>query len=147
MTTTKSLDREVEGRLRTSEIRYTRGRKMVVTALAGSDGPMSAAELHSEIGTEVPLSSLYRSLSVMEQAGVVVHHFGAGGVTRYELAEWLSGHHHHLICVNCGKVEDLQLPPALEEQVRLLVEKIGDSASFSPSDHTVEIEGRCGSCT
>lgn len=144
--TTTSLDREVETRLHEIEVRYTRGRKTVISALAGSDGPMSAAELHELIGDFVPLSSLYRSLSVMEQAGVLVHHFGAGGVTRYELAEWLQGHHHHLICVDCGKVEDLQLSPAFEDQVEQLVEEIGRAASFSPSDHALEIEGRCRVC-
>lgn len=146
MTTTTSLDREVEGRLRSHEIRYTRGRREVVTTLAGSDGPMSAAELNRRLRSTVPLSSLYRSLSVLEEAGVLVHHFSAGGVTRYELAEWLQGHHHHLICVSCGKVEDLQLPASFEEQVQQLVDKIGVSASFTPSDHALEIEGRCLEC-
>lgn len=146
MTTTTSLDREVEGRLRDAEVRYTRGRRRVVSALAESDGPMSAAELHALIGNSVPISSLYRSLSVMEEVGVLVHHLGARGVTRYELAEWLQGHHHHLICINCGKVEDLQLPPAFERRVQGLVDEIGVLASFQPSDHALEIEGRCAEC-
>lgn len=144
--TTTSLEREVERRLHDNEVRFTRGRKTVVSTLAEADGPRSAAELHYEIGGAVPLSSLYRSLSVMEQVGVLVHHFGLGGVTRYELAEWLQGHHHHLICVNCGTVEDLTLPPAFEAEVEKLVNKIGSAATFTPSDHALEIEGRCSEC-
>ncbi len=144
--TTTSLDREVERRLHDNEVRFTRGRKTVVSVLAGAEGPRSAAELHAEIGRAVPLSSLYRSLSVMEQAGVLVHHFGVGGITRYELAEWLQGHHHHLICVNCGSVEDLILPPAFEAEVQKLVDNIGAAATFTPIDHALEIEGRCSEC-
>ena len=107
--TTTSLDRDVERRLRSHEIRYTRGRRTVVAALAASEGPRSAAELHAAIGPGVPLSSLYRSLAVLEEAGVVVPHFGAKGLTRYELAEWITGHHHHVVCVACGTVEDIAL--------------------------------------
>lgn len=143
---TTSLDREVESRLHDNEVRYTRGRRTVVTALANADGPMSAAELHVRIGRKVPLSSLYRSLSVMEQAGVLTHHFSAGGVTRYELAEWLQGHHHHLICVSCGRVEDLELLPTVESQVQSLVDEIGASVSFRAVGHALEIEGICSEC-
>ena len=108
--TNTTLDREIEGRLEEHEIRYTRGRRSVVTALASSDGPRSVAALHTQIGLGVPLSSLYRTLSVLEETGVVVHHFSASGVTRYELAEWLQGHHHHLVCTNCGSIDDVLLP-------------------------------------
>ena len=140
------LDRDVEARLRDHGVRYTRGRRTVVAALARADGPRSAAELHQDIGPTVPVSSLYRSLAVLEETGVVVPHFGAKALTRYELAEWLAGHHHHLICVDCGAVEDIAIPPPFETQVRGLVEEIGAIVSFTPLNHALEIEGRCARC-
>jgi Fur family ferric uptake transcriptional regulator len=140
------MDREVEKRLKDLEVRYTAGRRAVVAALADGDGPRSAAELHDQIGPTVPLSSLYRSLAVLEAAGVVVPHFGAKGLTRYELGEWLTGHHHHLICVGCGVVEDIAVPRAQETRVRELVDEISSFASFTPLDHAIEIEGRCARC-
>jgi len=143
MTTT---DREVEKRLREKDIRYTTGRRAVVAILAGLGGPRSAAELHGEVGASVPLSSLYRSLTVLEEAGVVEPHFGAKGITRYELAEWLKGHHHHLICIDCGSVEDIELPKKFEKQVHSLVDQVGSIASFKPINHALEIEGLCRSC-
>jgi len=145
--TSPGLHRDVETRLRERDVRYTKGRRLVAAALAGSDGPRSAAELHTEIGGAVPLSSLYRSLMVLEDAGVVVPHFGSKGLTRYELAEWLTGHHHHLICMNCGSVEDITIPQASEAQVRDLVDDIASIASFVPLNHALEIEGRCAGCT
>lgn len=139
-----TLDREVELRLFENEARYTRGRREVVNALSAATGPMSAAELAEVV--EVPLSSLYRTLSVLEESGVVAHHLGAKGLTRYELDEWLAGHHHHLVCVECGAVEDIEIPNDQEESVRDLVTEIAALASFQPSDHALEIEGTCVRC-
>lgn len=142
---TKNFDSQVEGRLREAESRYTKGRKRVVAALASADGPLTAAELQRSLET-LPLSSLYRSLAVLEEAGVVAPHFGQKGVTRYELAEWLRGHHHHLVCLECGSVEDVSLSQQHEQQVHNLIDEISGSASFQPTGHTLEIEGRCARC-
>jgi len=144
--TTTGLDSEIETRLSSHDARYTRGRRLVVATLAGSEGPRSAGELHAQIGSTMPLSSLYRSLAVLEESGVVVRHFTKSGVARYELAEWLQGHHHHLVCLDCGKVEDLALPHSYEEKVRALVEKIGSTVSFTPVNHAFELEGLCSRC-
>lgn len=141
-----SLDREIEQRLKDHDTRYTKGRRSVIAALADTDGPRSAAELHTTLGPDIPLSSLYRSLAVLEEAGILEPHYGAKGLTRFELAEWLKGHHHHLVCINCGAVEDLELPQPMESNVDQLVAGIGKIASFTPMSHTLEIEGRCGKC-
>jgi len=141
------MERQIETRLKSQDVRFTSGRRLVVAALAGSEGPRSAAELHEAIGPRVPLSSLYRSLTVLEDAGVLVPHFGMKGVTRYELADWLQGHHHHLICVECGSVDDVSLPREHEERLQSLVNDIGVHSSFAAIDHALEIEGRCSRCT
>jgi Fe2+ or Zn2+ uptake regulation protein len=141
-----TLDRQIELRLREHDVRFTMGRRAVVGALAGAPGPMSAAELSNELAPDVPLSSIYRTLTVLEEAGVVTHHLGAKGLTRFELAEWLTGHHHHLVCIACGSVSDVDITPAKEESVRGLVSEIAAVASFEPTDHALEIEGRCAKC-
>lgn len=133
--------------MREHEIRYTRGRRTVIAALATAGGPRSAAELSEELGSSVPLSSLYRSLTVLEEAGVVVPHFASKGLTRYELAEWLTGHHHHLVCIECGRVEDVDIPKDYEAQVEAVITAVSKRASFTPTNHTLEIEGRCSRCS
>ena len=144
--TTPTLDRQVESRLAETDVRYTKGRRVVIDALAQADGPRSAAELSEVIGDSVPLSSLYRSLAVLEEAGVLAAHFSSPGLTRYELAEWLGGHHHHLVCITCGSVQDLAANGSIERRLQGIVTEIARDASFSEVNHALEIEGRCARC-
>ena len=129
-----------------SQVRFTKGRRVVIQALFDADGPKSAAELSEVIGSAVPVSSLYRTLAVLEEAGVLAPHYSSPGLTRYELAEWLSGHHHHLVCIDCGQVEDLPVDDTTEDQLRALVSTVAESVSFSETNHALEIEGRCAKC-
>lgn len=143
---TSSLDRQVEGRLRDRGVRYTRARRAVVSALTAGGGPRSAAEIHDDLNRDVPISSLYRSLAVLEDAGAIAPHHGTRGLTRYEIAEWLTGHHHHLVCIDCGRVEDIEIPDGHEDRLRVLIREVSDAASFAATDHSLEIEGRCNRC-
>ena len=142
-----SLHRQVEGKLNAEDVRYTKGRRTVVTTLAEGDGPRSAAELSTQIGPTVPLSSLYRTLAVLESVDVVTPHFATKGLARYELAEWLTGHHHHLVCIECGTVEDVEVAAHHEQQVEALVESIAAPSGFNATNHALEIEGTCKACS
>ena len=144
--TKSTIDRQIERRLAEAEVRYTKARRAVIRALTKADGPRSAAELSEVIGNDVPLSSLYRSLAVLEEAGVLAPHFSSPGLTRYELAEWLTGHHHHLVCVDCGQVQDLPADDGIESRLQQLVSDVARDASFTEVNHALEIEGRCAAC-
>lgn len=144
--TNLAVDAQIRSRLAESGIRYTNGRQQVVAALLDADGPRSAAELHDQMNAVVPVSSLYRSLAVMADADVLAHHHGAKGVTRYELAEWLAGHHHHLVCMDCGTVDDIELPAELEATLHKLVDRVAASGQFVAAGHALEVAGRCRAC-
>ena len=146
MMTPPTIDRQVEKRLLEAKVRYTKGRRTVIKALVGAGGPRSAAELSESIGPAVPLSSLYRSLAVLEEAGVLAPHYSSRGLTRYELAEWLMGHHHHLVCIDCGEVQDLETSEATESRLQELVAAVAKEASFVEVNHALEIEGHCTRC-
>jgi Fe2+ or Zn2+ uptake regulation protein len=124
----------------------TKGRKRTIDALAAMGGPRTAAELQASIGETVPLSSLYRSLSVLTNAGVLSSQHGSDGVVRFELAEWITGHHHHLICVSCGSVIDVTPTDAQEQAMTQLMEVMASEAGFRVSGHRFEIEGTCPAC-
>lgn len=138
------LEREIQARLASEGIRYTKGRRAIVRTLFRVAGPLSAAELHKRLRSSVPLSSLYRSLTVLEEAGVLIPHHGS--ITRFELAEWLTGHHHHLVCNECGTVEDVELEDERESRLHVLALQVADGAGFFVTDHTLEIEGLCRQC-
>lgn len=141
---TTELHDSVRRRLAEHEIRYTSGRRAVVTAMVRLGGPESAAELHRRM--DVPLSSLYRSLTVLDEAGVLVKHHDADGLARFELAEWLSGHHHHLVCINCGAVEDVELSDRNEKELQRLASTMATGAGYELTGHNLEVEGVCEEC-
>jgi Fur family transcriptional regulator, ferric uptake regulator len=65
---------------------------------------------------------------------------------RYELAEDLTGHHHHLICSSCGAVRDIVVPPALEQSIAALLEAVAASTKFVIDEHRLDLVGRCEEC-
>ena len=140
------VDGRVAQRLAEQRIRYTAGRRLTTRALLDLAGPVTAAQLHDELERTVPLSSLYRTLAVFDQAGINQRTHDADGVARYELAEWLLGHHHHLVCNRCGAVEDVPVNAEVEERVAGTVEAIAEEAGFLPTGHRIDIEGVCRVC-
>lgn len=138
------LHESVRRHLAEREIRYTRGRQSIITTLLRLAGPESAADLHGRV--DVPLSSLYRSLTVLDEAGVLVRHHDADGLARFELAEWLTGHHHHLVCVSCGTVEDFEPGEGAEAKLADLARRVGEEAGYNVTGHNLEVEGLCRQC-
>lgn len=137
---------EIGDHLARRRIRYTSGRRRVVATLRAADGPQNAAEIHRRLGGTVPLSSIYRSLAVLDGAGLLSRHHDADGVARFELAAWLTGHHHHLVCTECGRVEDVELDDRAERLLAELAHTAGASAGYQIRDHELEAVGVCGSC-
>jgi Fe2+ or Zn2+ uptake regulation protein len=126
--------------------RFTATRRLLVRALADIEGPVAVADLHRVLRDAVPLSSLYRNLAVLEEAGVLAREHDTLGTARYELAEWLTGHHHHLICTSCGEVRDVSIPPRTERTITGLVDRIAAGAGYRATDHRIDIEGTCPTC-
>jgi len=140
------LEQTVEQHLATEDVRFTRGRRATVQAIADAGGPRTAAEIQAELGDVIPLSSLYRSLSVLTDSGVLVAQHDSGGIMRFELAEWLAGHHHHFVCVSCGTAVDVIPNPDQEHAIERLIEEMATVNGFAVTGHRFEIEGRCTSC-
>lgn len=146
MTTVAQIEQLVRARLGERGLRYTRGRRQVAVALIRAGGPRSPVELHREIRAALPLSSLYRSLAILTGAGVLSPHHGPGGRTRFEMAEWLIGHHHHLVCVDCGAVDDISLSAEVETLIEEAADRIAGAGGYALTGHTLEVEGRCRTC-
>ena len=65
---------------------------------------------------------------------------------RFELAEDLTEHHHHLICSSCGGVEDFTAPASLERTLRKVTRELADTSGFLAEAHRLDLVGVCAGC-
>ena len=135
----------VASRLRGTSQRYTPKRRDLVETLERAGKPLSIPDvLAGRPG--MPQSSLYRNLAVLEQAGVVRRIVTDEDYGRYELAEDLTEHHHHLICSNCGKVEDVTIPTKFEQTIDRTLDRLARRTGFAQVSHRLDLIGTCRNC-
>lgn len=132
-------------RLRADSQRYTTQRRALVELLAGLDQPMTIPQL-LERRRGMAQSSVYRNLAVLERAGVVHRILTSDEFARYELAEDLTEHHHHLICSTCGEVTDFTLPGPIERDLEVALGKVARRATFNAQHHRLDLVGTCPRC-
>jgi Fe2+ or Zn2+ uptake regulation protein len=127
---------EVAARLGRAQQRYTAGRRTLVELLHTAGRPLEIIELAD--GPEgLPVSSIYRNLVVLEQAGAVTRYPGAGGGhARYELSEELV----------CGRIEDDPVPPEVDAGLASLLDAVATRTGFTVTDHRLELRGLCERC-
>lgn len=135
----------VRVRLTRHDYRYTPGRRRLVEALAGAGRPVTLPEIASS-APDMPVSSTYRNLEVLERSDVVNRISIRGDRAHFELAEPLLSHHHHLICIGCGVIEDVHLDDDVEESVDRSLAAAAGRAGFTPLRHSVDLHGYCPAC-
>jgi Fur family transcriptional regulator, ferric uptake regulator len=144
----RGLRDTVSTRLRRANQRVTANRQAIVDALSAAARPVTIPEiLESPGGRGLAQSSVYRNLVVLEEAGLVRRIVTDGEFARFELAEDLTEHHHHLICANCGTVEDVPASAGLEQSVETAAEQIARSTGFRTERHRVDLVGLCARCS
>jgi Fur family transcriptional regulator, ferric uptake regulator len=135
----------VEHRLRRIDQRYTSGRRAIVDLLVSAGHPVSIGDIAQQL-PDLPRSSAYRHLTDLHAAGLVRRVAANDEFTRFELAEDLTEHHHHLLCVNCGTVLDVTLPTGAEQQVTSAISQLADAAGFQAHSHRLDVLGLCSAC-
>ena len=135
----------VAPRIHGSEQVYTKGRREIVEMLVRLGRPATIPDL-LELGPKLTQSSVYRNLAVLEAAGVVQKVVSTDDRARFELSEDLMGHHHHLICVSCGRVDDFVVPPKAEKTIESVLERAIGVSGFRPSGHRLDVVGTCADC-
>lgn len=143
---TDDLHRAVAGRMAEHDQQYTGNRRAVVDALARAGSPITLPELLAA-DRGLAQSSAYRTLSVLVDVGAVQRLVHGGDHARYELAEHLTEHHHHLVCERCGVVADVTLPDRVESAMDRAFVEVAESLGFSASGHSIDIRGTCADCT
>jgi Fur family transcriptional regulator, ferric uptake regulator len=139
------LNLTANGRLRSAGRRYTGQRRRLVELLADAGRPMSIPDILAR-NADLKQSSVYRNLADLEQAGVVRRVATDEEFGRYELAEDLIGHHHHLVCSRCGTIRDVAVPPMVERTLDRALDRIAKRAGFARVSHRLDLLGLCADC-
>ena len=140
------VDDEVAALLRRADQRYTSGRRRLVAALQEGGGPLTITQILAVDGS-LAQSSVYRNLTILEDAGAVTRIVTRDDFARYELAEGLTEHHHHLICSNCGDVADFSLDNDTETNLDQALHRAAQAVGFDVEAHRLDLLGVCADCT
>ena len=134
-------DAELAALLRERGLRATSQRVVMHRLLRDRNRHVSAEELLSEAADRLPgvsLPTVYATLELFEQLGIVRRVNGGGGALVWDTRAAV---HHHMICRRCGRIEDLETPVDLDRARRSAA-----GSGFHPDRAEVVVSGRCASC-
>ena len=118
-------------------VRLTDQRKLVAKAMSESVDHPDVDELHkrvNKIDSKISIATVYRTVKLFEEAGVVAKHDFKGNKARYE--EATQEHHDHLIDVNTGEITEF-----VNEDIEKLQEKVAAKLGYKLVDHRLELYG------
>ena len=133
---------DVRRRLRARGLRWTPQRRVLLEVLDQLDGHVTGAELVESCRGVDPAttpSTVYRTLDVLEELGIVAHSHGLAGREEYHVRP--AANHGHLRCTTCGRSWDLG-----PGEVSGLAERLRERRGFEVALDHLTVEGRCGSC-
>lgn len=137
-------------RLAEGEYKVTPQRQIILKALmeraqgGGEANHLSADQVHAIVrqsNPEVGLATVYRTLDLLVELGILQKVNFGDGRSRYEFTEARARHHHHLVCVQCGRVVEFT-----DELLRSLDSVIEDQLGFRILDQELTFYGYCREC-
>lgn len=133
---------DITSKLSEQGYRLTPQRMMVLAAIEGSADHISAEEIYAQVITKYPhvnISTVYRTLELLKRLGLVTETDLGGGRVRYHPAD--KGHHHHLVCQECGAIIGLD-----EAVLYPLKDTLRREYKFEADLRHLAIFGRCSKC-
>lgn len=132
--------------LRNEGYKLTYQREAILnTILENREEHLSCDEIYnivSKDNPEIGIATVYRTLQLFEKLDIVYKLNFDDGFSRYELNQGTGDHHHHhLICLKCGKVMEVKL-----DLLDSLEKKIENDENFAIVDHNVQFYGYCSDC-
>ena len=118
-------------------VRLTEQRKLVAKVMSESNDHPDVDELHkrvSKIDSKISIATVYRTVKLFEEAGIVAKHDFKGTKARYE--EAAQEHHDHLIDVNTGEITEF-----VNEDIEKLQEQVAAKLGYKLVDHRLELYG------
>ena len=118
-------------------VRLTDQRKLIAKVMSESTDHPDVDELHkrvSKVDSKISIATVYRTVKLFEEAGIVAKHDFKGTKARYE--EATQEHHDHLIDVNTGKITEF-----VNEDIEKLQHKVAEKLGYKLVDHRLELYG------
>lgn len=142
----------LHGRFRGCGYRLTVPRQVILDVLSKTSKHLSAEDIYHAVHKGYPaigLTTVYRTLELLVQMGLVFKFDFGDGRARYELSEGPKsiGHHHHLVCTGCGRIVDYT--DFIDEEIELLkrTEKgLSKKYNFKIDNHLIQFYGLCEKC-
>ena len=135
--------RDMVGELSRQGYRLTPQRMMILSAIENSENHISAEEIYAQVVAKYPnvnISTVYRTLELLKRLSLVTETDLGEGRVRYHPRE--KGHHHHLVCQECGAIIDLD-----ESLLAPLKSALLREYKFSADLRHLAILGRCVNCS
>ncbi len=129
--------------LQGANLKQTKARIAVLSALEESKVPMDASEIHKQIqksNSDVDLATIYRILEKFEASGIAHRVNLNKDRFHYELLSL--PHHHHVVCKVCGKVQDIQ-----DCDLSTVEQSVKENLGFAIQNHRLEFFGFCKNCS
>ena len=126
---------DIENKCIQKGIRLTDQRRLVAKAMSGSNDHPDVDELHKRVNKldpKISIATVYRTVKLFEEAGVVAKHDFKGNKARYEQAP--HDHHDHLIDINTGEITEF-----VDEDIEKLQKKVAEKLGYKLVDHRLEL--------
>jgi Fur family ferric uptake transcriptional regulator len=118
-------------------VKLTDQRRIIAKIMSDSQDHPDVDELYkraSKIDSKISIATVYRTVKLFEEAGIVAKHDFKGGKARYE--ELNEGHHDHLIDIKTGEIIEF-----VDEEIEKLQQKVADKYGYKLVDHKLELYG------
>ena len=118
-------------------VRLTDQRKLIAKVMSESADHPDVDELHKRVNkldTKISIATVYRSVKLFEEAGIVAKHDFKGSKSRYEQAT--ETHHDHLIDINTGEITEF-----VNEDIEKLQKQVAEKLGYKLVDHRLELYG------
>lgn len=106
-----------------------------------SNEPQSIGQILKKAKGRVDRVSVYRNIELFEKLGIV-HRIYVGWKYKLELSDQFMKHHHHLTCLKCEKIIDIED----EKHITQFIQEVAGKFGFEPRHHQFEIDGYCSEC-
>ena len=127
----------IEQKCITKGVKLTDQRKIIAKVMSESDDHPDVDELYnrvSKIDSKISIATVYRTVKLFEEAGILAKHDFKGGKARYE--EISESHHDHLIDVKTGEIIEF-----VDNEIEILQKKVAEKYGYELVDHKLELYG------